>query len=234
MRVLVIGDLHAPAVHPAYLQFCLDMYEAWDCDTVVFIGDIVDMHCVSSWERELDADSPSGEFECASEVVQDWYEQFPKAYVMEGNHDFRVKRACKKVGIPLQMMKTYNEVWQTPGWDWKEDNDNYVILDGVYYTHGTEYGGQYPAANACKSLGKDVVIGHCHWAGGVWNVATKIDTRFGMDTGCGWDDRHPVVRYQRTYKTRSILSCGVVIDGHAYHEKMRCKPGQPYHRSNFK
>jgi len=39
-RVLVIGDVHEPASHPAYLSFCQHLAEKWDTQRVVFIGDI--------------------------------------------------------------------------------------------------------------------------------------------------------------------------------------------------
>ena len=54
-RVLAIGDLHEPATHPGYLDFCLDLYEVWDCDTVVFLGDIVDHHNISFHAKDIDS-----------------------------------------------------------------------------------------------------------------------------------------------------------------------------------
>ena len=55
-RVLVIGDVHEPATHPAYRAFVSDLYSAWNCDRVVFIGDVVDHHCISFHKKDVDAD----------------------------------------------------------------------------------------------------------------------------------------------------------------------------------
>jgi hypothetical protein len=30
-RIIVLGDLHLPAVRKGYLQFCKDIYYQWDC-----------------------------------------------------------------------------------------------------------------------------------------------------------------------------------------------------------
>ena len=43
-RVLVIGDIHLPFERKDYLQFCKDTYKEYQCNRVVFIGDIIDSH----------------------------------------------------------------------------------------------------------------------------------------------------------------------------------------------
>jgi UDP-N-acetylmuramyl pentapeptide synthase len=43
-RVLVIGDLHEPFCLDGYLNHCTNTYKKYKCDTVVFIGDIIDSH----------------------------------------------------------------------------------------------------------------------------------------------------------------------------------------------
>ena len=40
--VLAVGDIHAPVDHPKYLKFCKDLYDEYDCNEVVLIGDVVD------------------------------------------------------------------------------------------------------------------------------------------------------------------------------------------------
>ena len=52
-KVLAIGDTHLPAVHPGYLAFCSDLYDKYDCDTAVHIGDFVDHHAISAHEPSL-------------------------------------------------------------------------------------------------------------------------------------------------------------------------------------
>jgi hypothetical protein len=38
MRVLVIPDLHLPVSHHKALDFCVDIYNRYECDTVVFMS----------------------------------------------------------------------------------------------------------------------------------------------------------------------------------------------------
>ena len=41
-NVLVVGDLHAPFTRKGYLEHCIEVYNNYQCNQVVFIGDIID------------------------------------------------------------------------------------------------------------------------------------------------------------------------------------------------
>ena len=43
-RVLVIGDLHEPFSLDQYLYHCIEVYAKYNCNRVVFIGDVIDSH----------------------------------------------------------------------------------------------------------------------------------------------------------------------------------------------
>lgn len=230
MRVGVIGDLHASATRKHYLRFCQDMFEAWAVDQVVFIGDLADWHAISFHARHPELPGPKDEYELAFEAIQQWYNAFPKAKVCIGNHDERVFRLAASVNIPAFLIKDYHTVWQTPKWEWGYD----FMLDDVYYTHGTGSRGEHPAYNMMKTLGHSVCIGHCHSAAGIKFLASKLDRRWGMDVGCGVDDSRLQFAYGKHFRRRSILSCGVVIDGHPYLELMPVGAGERYHDSRGK
>ena len=42
--VLCIGDLHLPFEHKDYLDFCREMQDRLHAGTIMFMGDIVDLH----------------------------------------------------------------------------------------------------------------------------------------------------------------------------------------------
>ena len=52
-NVLVIGDTHCPAMLDHYPDFLAEIYEAWDCEKVVHIGDLVDFHGISFHTKEF-------------------------------------------------------------------------------------------------------------------------------------------------------------------------------------
>jgi len=90
-RVLVIGDIHEPVSHPGYLSFCQDLHKAWNCNAVVFIGDVADFQAISFHTIHPECPGPGDEYMLAKQKIQKWYKAFPKAKVCIGNHDERVQ-----------------------------------------------------------------------------------------------------------------------------------------------
>ena len=216
MKVLAIGDPHEPVCRDGYLRFCKKIYRKYNCNKVVIIGDIVDWHGISFHAKHPHAPSSFTEYGLAKKGIKKWYKAFPKASVCIGNHDSRVIRLAESVNIPEELLKEYNDAWDTPKWKWDFD----FTIDSVQYTHGIGYGGLHPAFNAARHQGMSVVMGHIHSVGGTkWCVSS--DRRwFGMDVGCGIDDKKYAFAYGKHIKRKSVISCGVVLNGMPYHEMM--------------
>lgn len=230
MRILVVGDIHEPVSHPGYLRFCQDLYRGSKCNAVVFIGDVVDWHAISFHSVHPDAPGPKDEHELALQKIQKWHKAFPQAKVCIGNHDARVIRVAEENGIPSRFIRSYAETWETSGWKWEQD----FIFDDVYYFHGCGTSGVHPAFNSMLKQLMSVCQGHIHSAGGIKWRANPQRRVFGLDTGCGIDDRAYAFAYGRDQKIRSILSAATVIDGLPQHHIMPCGPGEKYNRRKFK
>ena len=230
MRILTIGDIHNPWCHPGYLAFCRDLRDRHKCDHVTFIGDIVDWHSISFHPPAPEAPGPTDEFKQTKAGVARWYRVFPDADVCIGNHDERIFRRAATVNIPEAFLKTYKELWDTPGWNWQRS----FIHDDVYYFHGTGTGGVHPAYSSMQKQLMSVVQGHIHSASGIKWRANPRRRIFGMDVGCGVDDKAIAFAYGQNNQVRSILSAAVIIDGIPHLEVMPMGPGEKYHRSRFK
>jgi len=228
-RVLIIGDTHLPVVRKGYLEFCLDIQEAWRCDKVVHIGDVVDWQAVSFHAAHPECPGPADEYELAYAEVQKWYKAFPRATVTIGNHDERPGRKMKDSMIPARFLRDYPEIWDTPNWEWT----GHTIIDDVLYLHGVGHGGMYHSANVRKDAMRSVVCGHTHSVGMIHYAQSHRERLFGMDVGCGIDDNAFQFAYSKHNEKRSFLGCGVVIDGVPYLEPMKCGRGEAYHDSNF-
>lgn len=229
MRVLAIGDIHAPVAHPGYLSFCQDLQEEWQCEQVVFIGDVVDHHAISFHVKNPNCPGAHDEYTMTRECIQSWYRAFPVARICIGNHDERVLRLAEAANIPSVYIRTFTETWGTETWDWQFDH----ILDGAYYFHGTNQGGIHPAWNAAGKMLMPVVMGHCHARAGVKWRANPKQRVFSVDTGCGIDVGAFQFAYGKHIKERPILSAAVILDGVPYHEIMPCGPKERYHKSRF-
>ena len=202
-RILVIGDIHAPFELDGYFEFCQETYAKYNCNQVIFIGDIIDAHGFSYHEPDPDGMSSGLELETAIKKIAKWYEAFPYADVMIGNHDRMASRKAMSGGIPAAWIRSYNEVLGTPNWNWCES----VIYDDVLYEHGE--GGQ--AAAKAKNNLMSSVCGHTHTlAYTQWFVGKRFKV-FGMQVGCGVDSTTYAAAYAKNFKKQAI-GCAVVLN----------------------
>jgi len=204
-RVLVIGDLHEPFCLDGYLEHCLETYSKFNCSRTVFIGDVIDSHFSSYHETDPDGMGAGEELELAIKKLSKWYKAFPKADVTIGNHDRIVYRKGFTGGIPKRWLKPFNEVLETPKWNFVER----LVIDDVQYVHGEAGTARTKSKNDMMST----VQGHIHTQAYVeWLVGQKFKI-FGMQVGCGVDSRAYAVAYAKHFKKQAI-GCGVVIGGH--------------------
>ncbi len=204
-RVLVIGDLHAPFILDGYLDFCLEQYYNYNCNKIVFIGDVVDNHFSSYHETDSDGLGGGEELDAAVDQLRPWYEHFPNADVLIGNHDRMVSRKAQTSAIPRKWIKSYQEVLEVPNWRFIEE----LFIDDVNYNHGE---GSKAHIKARKNM-QSTVQGHHHTdCYTMWFVGAK-EKIFGMQVGCGVDRKAYAMAYAKNHP-RQVIGCGIVIGGH--------------------
>lgn len=212
-RVLVIGDTHAPAMHPKYISFLKRIYKKHNCNRVVHIGDLVDWNAISFHEKDPGLPGASDEFRNAMKQVRKLHAAFPKADYMIGNHSCLPARKAKMIGLPTEVMIPFKELWGLDGWTIHPRYGKHYI-DGVQYRHGDSGKGGQTAAKA-NSLAEfcSVVQGDKHAQAGVNYTANDSHIVFGLQTGCGVLHDHPNMAYGKVYASKPILGCGVVLNG---------------------
>lgn len=229
-RVLVVGDPHNPVAHPGYLTFCQDLHDEWECDTVVIIGDLVDLHAVSFHPINPQCPGAFDEYELTKKHIKKYYDAFPNALITIGNHDERIIRKAQSVGICTAYLQGYNKLWNTPKWAWQYEHE----IDDVCYLHGTARGGVHPAWLTMQKKMQSVVMGHCHSRAGIKIRTVGKKRYFAMDTGCGINIDAFQFTYGQHVIERPVLGAGIILDGTPYYEWMPCGLGELYHKSNFK
>lgn len=203
-RILVIGDLHAPFIQHGYLEFCQHIYNIYNCNHTIFIGDIIDNHYSSYHETDPNAMGGGDELSAAIRKLKPWKESFKKADVIIGNHDRMIMRRAFSSSIPKQWIKSYNDVLGTK-WNWQDR----IVYDNVQYVHGE--GGT--ARTRAKNDMFSTCQGHIHTQAYVdWTVGTHKKI-FGMQVGCGLDRESYAAAYAKNFKKQAI-GVGIVIGGH--------------------
>jgi metallophosphoesterase superfamily enzyme len=208
MNTLAIGDLHEPFCREGYIKFCKTVQKRFDCKRVVFMGDMIDNHYPSFHTTDPDGYGGGMELSMAVDRLKAWYKAFPEAYVCEGNHDAIIKRKAFDAGVPKKWIKGYAEMFNTPNWEYGEEFE----FDGVLYRHGTNTSGDKAAFNTALYLRKSVVQGHLHSFASVQYTASEHDRIFGLQTGCGVDQKAYSFAYAKNFPRKFIISCGVILD----------------------
>lgn len=214
-NVLVIGDTHCPAMLDHYPDFLAEIYDAWDCDQVVHIGDLVDFHGISFHTKEFGIPDVEREIAEARTQVQALTELFPEVQYLTGNHSALPVRQAQEAGLPPSLVLSLSEILGLPD-TWKvHPRYTDLVIDDVIYRHGDK--GRSNQTNAAflnaQNEFMSVVQGHMHSQGGVLYGANQFKRYFGMQVGCGVDPRSPYLNYSKVYSKRPMLGCGVVLDG---------------------
>ena len=102
-------------------------------------------------------------------------------------------------GVPKEWIVGYKEVLNTPTWDFVD----HIEIDDILYIHGE--GGT--ARTAMRNHNKSVVQGHLH----TQKYIEFNGDMFGMQVGCGIDDKQYAFDYAK-YGKKSAIGCAVVLD----------------------
>lgn len=202
-RILVIGDLHEPFCLDAYLDHCIYVYSKYNCNRVVFIGDVIDNHYSSYHEVDPDGLGGGDELDLAIKRLSRWVKAFPVADIMIGNHDRIIARKAFSSGIPKKWIKEYKEVLNAPEWNFTES----IIIDNVLYQHGE-------GGTARSKMRKELIStvqGHLHTQGYIDFQVGRNYKIFGAQIGCGIDKDAYAMAYGKNFG-KPFISCLVVLN----------------------
>ena len=203
-RVLVVGDLHSPFDLDSYFDHCVEVYERYNCNRVVFIGDVIDNHYSSYHETDANGMGGGQELELAIKRLERYYHRFPDAHVTVGNHDRIIMRKAQSGGVPKEWIRDYQEVLRTPKWKYVTD----VEIDGVLYIHG-EAG---TAKTKARADMRSTVQGHLHTQAYTEYFVGANSRVFGTQVGCGIDAKSYAMAYMKVGK-KPAIGCAVVLGG---------------------
>jgi len=202
-NILIIGDLHAPFTLPKYLEFCKEQQKKYNCGRVIFIGDIIDNHYSSYHESDPDGMSAGDELDKAIQDIQAYYDAFPTATVIIGNHDRLVYRKAFSGGVSKRWVKEYKDVLKVPNWDFVES----VEIFNVNINHGE-------GGTARSKMKKDLqsqIQGHLHSDFYLEYIVGKNFRIFGMQVGSGVDHKSYAMSYGKNFK-KPAIGCGVLLN----------------------
>jgi len=214
--VLVIPDLHAPAIHKDAFDFVRRVQDKYKTTRTVFLGDIFDLAACSYHSKELGLPRALAEVSEAREQIQPFYDHFNRGKVdmLVGNHDHLICRKASDAEIPEQWIKPIKDIFGMPK-NWKvTERFGRVVIDNVQYKHGDSgSGGSTPAIAQARASFMSTVIGHYHGSFGCNYFANDNMRVFGCDAGSLCDSNHLAQKYAKKYPRKPVRGMAVVEEG---------------------
>ena len=203
-NILIIPDPHAPFIRDGYLDFCIEMKKKWECEKIIFLGDLIDNHYSSFHETDPDGYSATEELDKAIEQIQGFYSAFPHAVVTIGNHDAIPNRKAFSSGVSARWVKSVDEMLKVPNWEFKETHWEGNIM----FCHGLGR----KAHTRMKQDMVSVVQGHYHSESYIRYQVGRDRKTFAMQLGCGIDHRAYAAAYAKHFM-RQHINVGVLLKG---------------------
>ena len=159
-RVLVIGDLHEPFCLDGYLEFCKEQYAKYNCNRVVFIGDIIDSH-YSSY-HESDADGMGGKAELDLAITTPNWRFVTDVFIDGVRYVHGDKSSAAKTAAKRDMVSTVSGHFHTQMYvEWFFGK--YAALFGMQVGCGIDsksYAMGYMQGGKKEAIGCGIVIGN--------------------------------------------------------------------------
>jgi hypothetical protein len=209
-KIMLFGDIQAPAHHPDTLQFLSAVIARHKPDAFVCVGDEADLTGLKKHFMNAESLGPAQELEQAVEFMQQLFKIVPEAVCLTSNHVAdRLTYAQGQGNIPNIMMRSWADMCGAPkGWIWRD----YVIWGRFLLEHGHKIAkGSRP--NLLEGVAKrfnrhlSIIRGHYHselgehikpvWMPDYWQARQVF-------TGCLMD-------YRKAGYTRDALMVGCVI-----------------------
>jgi predicted phosphodiesterase len=185
-----------------------------DPDLIVQIGDMGDQKGWSRWPKDPDDPNPKDEYLALKSQAKYLAKLFPKMHLITGNHDRRWMKKAAEAGIPSELVRAPDEVFNHPGWIWHTNPRHHAWTNTkrgkVLFIHGDELAGT-PIQKAIN-LGCNVVQGHTHKAS-ITYKQTFDRFVFGFESGHAMDVTSKAADYAASNPLMSVAGFGVIQYG---------------------
>jgi hypothetical protein len=199
-RILVISDLHIPYHHKDAFAFLKQLKKEFKPTRIISIGDEVDNHGISFHDSDPDVLS-------CSELER----IFPKMDLVDSNHGSLAYRKAKAKGIPLGMIRSYNDILEVgPGWKWQ-----FEILVKIHARQDILFRHQFQQdiLKTVNQMGCSCVQGHHHSTFDIRYSSNPRSLNWGLTVGCLIDSKALAFEYNKLQVKRPILGVGLIENG---------------------
>ncbi len=212
MKLMIFGDLHIPFINWDVARFCADYAKHYKPDLCIQMGDTIDAHAWSLYQKATDSPNASDEWENTLHSMNKFHGMFNKSTpwkILDGNHTRRIMLRASEANLPPQLIKTLSFMFPYENWSWHISPLPLVIND-IAFVHGDECPGT--SWQKAQKLGMSLVQGHTHTAH-IHYINTFRKQIFGMDTGTLMDSESVAGRYAVKNPMKSWMGLALIDKG---------------------
>lgn len=214
-RILIVPDLHFPWCHPDSLDFLNKLKHTLKPSRVICLGDELDFMTMSFHESNADMPSAGHELALALGYIDTLHEIFPKMDLLHSNHGSMAYRRAKHAGMPLHLIKSYNDVMGIPKEDWQWHESITLTLPNktkCKFVHGVSNN----VLAASQANGMSLVQGHHHSLFELRYWTSGHGLHFAITSGCLIDDKSMAFAYNKLQVKRPIIGVTFIENSMPY------------------
>jgi hypothetical protein len=213
--IMVVSDLQAPFHHAQSVDFLIAVKNKYKPTRVICIGDEVDNHGASGYDKHPDLPSHGDEINQTIDGFRKLYSAFREVEVIDSNHTDRIRKKLIQAGLSTRIAKSSQEIIKAPsGWSWQRSLKLYLPnKQPCLFVHGvtTDY-------TWAKAVGANIVQGHFHerfsieyWRVNDFNKSTE-NMRWRAFVGCLINNSSMAFEYNLNNKYMPILGCLMIVN----------------------
>lgn len=195
---IVIPDAHIPYHDKRAFELVTRVIEKVKPDEVIVIGDFADFYSVSQFskdpERVLNLKWEVDQVNKALDLVK-----CKNVVFLEGNHEYRLSRYIQNNAPALAGITSVPKLFniEERGWSFVPYGDFYRS-NRVTYVHDLGFAGKYSMFSTLQASGGNVVYGHSHQAGIIYQGHQGSQGHFCMNVG--WLGDYKKLEYMNKMK----------------------------------
>lgn len=203
-RILCVPDLHLPFCHTDALDFLNKLNKTLNPTRVICLGDELDFSAMNFHESNSDMPSAGHELSLGLGYIDTLHEIFPKMDILHSNHGSMAYRRAKHAGMPLHLIKSYNDVLGVSKDDWQWHESLILELPNGNKCKFVHSGGSNILATS-QQFGMSLVGGHHHSLFELRYWTAGHGLHFAITSGCLIDDNSLAFAYNKLQTKRPII-----------------------------
>ena len=188
-KTIIIPDVHAPFQDPAVWSCILAAIRGVKPSRVVIIGDFFDFYAVSKFAKSpLRRQDLKSEVDAGKALLQALVKAgHDELIYCEGNHEYRLERyLCERAPELYGLVAAKSLLLDGIQAKWVPYRQH-IRRGKVLYAHDIGYAGVYAGRHTLNAAGTNIVFGHSHRAGTVFEGTHLGERRFSMNVGWAGD-----------------------------------------------